>query len=115
MIKKILMFFGMYKEKFHADLNESLWVYLDFTAGSDSKESPVIRETWIRSLGWEDPLEEGMTTHSNILFWRIPMDRGAWKSITHGVAKRLDMTEQLSIAKHMGGQSPIQLLQIDSC
>jgi len=30
------------------------------------------QETWVQSLGWEDPLEEGMTTHSNILAWRIP-------------------------------------------
>ena len=37
---------------------------------------PAMRETWVRSLGWEDPLEEGMTTHSSILAWRIPMDRG---------------------------------------
>ena len=35
--------------------------------GSDGKES-----TWARSLGWEDPLEEGMATHSSILAWRIP-------------------------------------------
>ena len=35
-------------------------------------------ETWDQSLGWEDSLEEGMTTHSSILPWRIPMDRGAW-------------------------------------
>ena len=34
-----------------------------------------MRETW-GSLGWEDPLEEGMATHSSILAWRIPMDRG---------------------------------------
>ena len=33
---------------------------------------PALRETWVRLLGWEDPLEEGMTTHSNILAWRIP-------------------------------------------
>ena len=39
-------------------------------------------ETWVRSLGWEDPLEEGMATHSNTLAWRIPMD-----SIGHGVAE----------------------------
>ena len=44
-------------------------------------------ETWVQSLGWEDPLEEGMATHSRILAWRIPMDRGAWQSIIHGVAK----------------------------
>ena len=35
-------------------------------------------ETCVQSLGWEDALEENMATHSNILAWRIPMDRGAW-------------------------------------
>ena len=34
-------------------------------------------ETWVRYLGWEDPLEEVMATHSSILAWRILMDRGA--------------------------------------
>ena len=43
------------------------------------KKSPAMWETWIRSLGWEDPLEEDMTTHSSVLAWRIPMDRGAWQ------------------------------------
>ena len=33
---------------------------------------PAIQETQLRSLGWEDPLEEGMATHSSILVWRIP-------------------------------------------
>ena len=37
----------------------------------------AMRETWVQSLGWEDPLEEGMATHSSVLAWRIPMDRGA--------------------------------------
>ena len=41
----------------------------------------------VRSLGWEDPLEEGMATHSSILAWRIPLDRGAWWATVHGVAK----------------------------
>ena len=36
------------------------------------KNPPAMRETWVQSLGWEDPLEEGMATHSNILAWRIP-------------------------------------------
>ena len=36
------------------------------------KNPPAIRETWIRSLGWEDPLEKGMAIHSSILAWRIP-------------------------------------------
>ena len=51
--------------------------------------------TWVRSLGWEDPLEEGMATHSSILAWRIPRDRGAWGATVHGVAE-LDTTERLS-------------------
>ena len=38
------------------------------------KNLPAIRETWVQSLGWEDPLEEGMATHSSILAWRVPMD-----------------------------------------
>ena len=50
-------------------------------------------------MGWEDPLEEGMATHTSILAWRIPMDRGAWRAIVHGVAE-FDMTERLSTAHH---------------
>ena len=38
-------------------------------------------------LGWEDLLEEGMVTHSSILTWRIPTDRGAWQVAVHGVTK----------------------------
>ena len=51
------------------------------------KNLPTVRETWIPSLHWEDSLEEGMATNSSILAWRIPMDRGAWRAIVHGVAK----------------------------
>ena len=51
------------------------------------KNLPAMWETWVQSLGWEDPLEEGMATHSSILAWRIPMDRGAWQVIVHGVTK----------------------------
>ena len=36
------------------------------------KNPPAVRETWVQSLGWEDPLEEGMAIHSSILAWRIP-------------------------------------------
>ena len=42
------------------------------------KTLPAVREIWVRSLGWEDLLEEGMATHSSVLAWRIPMDRGTW-------------------------------------
>ena len=44
-------------------------------------------ETWVRSLGWEDALEEGMVAHPSILAWRIPMDREAWWPTVHGIAK----------------------------
>ena len=60
------------------------------------KNLPALWETWVQSLGWEDPLEEGMATHSSILAWRIPMDRGAWWVVAHGDHKELDMTERLS-------------------
>ena len=36
------------------------------------KNLPAMRETWVQSLGWEDPLEKGMASHSSILAWRIP-------------------------------------------
>ena len=51
------------------------------------KNLPSMQETLLQFLGQEDPLEEGMSTHSSILAWRIPMDRGAWWATVHGVAK----------------------------
>ena len=51
------------------------------------KNLPAMQETWVQSLGQEDPLEEGMATHSSILAWRIPVDREAWRAIVHGLAK----------------------------
>ena len=59
------------------------------------KNPPAMRGTLAQSLGWEDPLEEGMAGHSSILAWRIPMDRGAWVGYSlwgH------DMTEGLNTA-----------------
>ena len=48
--------------------------------------STVMQETWVRSLGWEHSLE-GMATHSSVLAWRVPMDKGAWQATAYGVAK----------------------------
>ena len=64
-----------------------------------------MRETLVQFLSWEDPLEEGMATHSSILAWRIPMDRGAWQATVHGVTE-LDTTEQLSTA-HLQNTQPL--------
>ena len=58
-------------------------------------DSPAANVTWVRSLGWEDPLEELMATHSSILAWNLPMDRGIWQATVHGVAE-FDTTEQVS-------------------
>ena len=46
---------------------------------------PAMWETWVQSLGWEDPLEEDMATYSSILAWRISMGREAWQVTVHGV------------------------------
>ena len=51
------------------------------------KNPPAMRETWVRSLGWEDPLEKGTATHSSVLAWRIS---GTKQSMGH---KESDMTE----------------------
>ena len=51
------------------------------------KNLPAMRDTWVGSLGWEDPLQEGMATHSSILAWGIPTDRDTWWATAHGVAK----------------------------
>jgi len=48
-----------------------------------------MRETWVWPLGWEDPLEEGMATHSSILVWRIAMDRGAWWAVQSTGSQRV--------------------------
>ena len=51
------------------------------------KNPPGMQETWVCSLGWEDPLEKGKATHSSILAWRIPWTIIPW-------------TEQLSLYFH---------------
>ena len=58
------------------------------------KHLPAMWETWVRSLGWEDPLEKEMATHSSILAWRIPWteELGGLQSTSR---KESDMTEQL--------------------
>ena len=66
--------------------------YGAFLRAQEVDNLPATQETQLRSLGWEVPLEEGMATHSSMLAWRIPMDRGAWWAIVHG-CKELDMTE----------------------
>ena len=66
-------------------------------------------ETWVRSLGWEDLLEEGKATHSQYSCLENPMDRGVWQATVHGIAKSwttLNDEAQHSIV-------PAQLLDVD--
>ena len=58
-----------------------------FWASLVAQTEKNLQKTWVRSLGWEDPLEEGVATHFNIVAWRIPMDIGAWRATVHDVAK----------------------------
>ena len=51
------------------------------------KDPPALWETWVQSLGWEDPWEKRTATHSSILAWRTPMDREAWQPTVYGVAR----------------------------
>ena len=53
----------------------------------EKKGLPAMKVTGVQSLSQEDPLEKGMATHSNILAWRILMNREAWWSTVHGVTK----------------------------
>ena len=57
-------------------------------------------EMWVQSLGWKDPLEEEMATHSSI-FLENPMDRGARQAIVHRVAKSQTQLEQLSMHSYI--------------
>ena len=66
------------------------------------KNLPAMQETWVQSLGWEDPLEEGMRTYSS-RFWRIlenSMDRGSLAGYSAWGHKELDVTKQLSFHFH---------------
>ena len=51
------------------------------------KNPSAIGETWVICRDWEDPLAEGMATHSSILALRIPVDRGTWQATVYGGAK----------------------------
>ena len=78
----------------------NIWPFL---VAQTVKNPPAIQETWVQSLGQEGPLEEGMATHSSILAWRIPMDRGAWRATVHGVTK--SWTHLRDLAQHTGRQA----------
>ena len=69
------------------------------------RNPPAMQENWVQSLGWEDPMEEGMAIHSTILAWRTPMNRGAWQATVRGVAK--SRTQLSDSAKHKWSEGSI--------
>ena len=72
---------------------------MGFPGDSVEKNSPAVQEsqeTQVRSLSWEDPLEEGMATPLHYSCLENPMDRGAWWATVHGVAKSQTQLKQLS-------------------
>ena len=64
----------------------SIYIWASLVAQT-VKNLPAMWKTWVQSLGWKDTLGQGITIHSSILAWRIPMDRGARWAIVHGVTK----------------------------
>ena len=62
----------------HTDKIQTHTSMRGFPAAQMVKKLSAVWETLVQSLGWKDPLEEGMGTHSSVLAWRIPVDRGAW-------------------------------------
>ena len=63
------------------------------------KNLPAIQDTWVLSLGWEDPLAKKMATHSSILAWKVPWTEEAGGLQVLGVTKELDTTEHPHIQK----------------
>ena len=64
-----------------------VYVRIGFLGSSDGKASAYNMGDPGSILGWEDPLEKEMATHSSIHAWKNPMDRGAWRATVYGVAK----------------------------
>ena len=84
-------------------------IHLGCSGGSVVKNLPPVQKPQViqvRSLGQEDALEEGMATHSSILAWRIPMDRGAWRATVHRVAKSWTQLKWLSTHLELKDVSP---------
>ena len=90
-----LSLFSMYKVGFPGG-SVYIWLLLlsMFLVAQTGKNLPVMQETWVQSLGWEDPLEKGMATHSSILAGKSYGQRSL--ATVHGVKKELDMIEQLT-------------------
>ena len=82
----------------YCSLLRNLWASL---VAQMVKNPPAMKETWVRPLDWEDPLEEGMATHSSTVAWRIPMDREAWWTTVPGIAKSQTQLSAMQAHAHL--------------
>ena len=100
MTELVVLFLWMYKER-----NQG------FPDGSTVKNLPAMQENRVLSPNWEDPLEEGVATHSSILAWRITMDRRAWQAAVHRVAWSQTQLKWLSPSAARRGMDILRTFQ----
>ena len=81
-MNRIILYTGLFYSKNYG----SLYAFRASLVAQLVKNLPAVQETQIQSLGWEDPLEKEMATHSRILAWKISVT-GGWLAAVHGVAK----------------------------
>ena len=96
-----------------SDMTEQQGDSLGFPCGSVVKNPPAMQEPQVLSLGWEDPPEEGMATHSSVLTWRMPWKEKPGLHTVHRVLE-LEMTEAAEHA-HTHGHTAISLLMSLKC
>ena len=85
---------------------------LGFPGGTVSKEFACNVGGWVRSLGWEDPLEEGRATHPSILAWRMFHGQRSLVGYSPWGRKELDMTKRLSTAQHLVPGTVLSIINI---
>ena len=101
----VVIFFSTQMDKFLSPVT-----HFGFPGAQSEKNPPAMRETWVWSLGWEDPLEEGMVTHSSILAWQTPTDRGAWGGWGPWGLKEWDPVSSLLLLLSRTSRAPSALL-----
>ena len=89
----------------HISIHMCMYTHMGFLGGSAVKNPPELQNTqktlWVRSLGQDDPLEEGMATQSSILALKNPMDRGVWQATAHRVTQSWTQLKGLSTHIHI--------------
>ena len=80
------------------------------SAGKESACNAEPQNTWVLTLGWEDPVEKDMATHSQDSCLENPMDRGAWRTTVHGATKSLSTTLVCMMAQSCPGRAKVAIV-----